>query len=219
MLGLLRGAGALMVLVWGLLWPLSVAVLDTHLFGLSYRGDATRYDPWTGTLSTSGNMSPGFGDTVAHYIHWRPLRRVEVDIFGGVLEEALSAARQIQERRFVTVVARGHCDYGCLMILMAGDERLARYDMSLKLGDDRSSEIKSSGPERARVLAERASRLRARGVPERLLAPSSTDPFAPDDSREVSAIDLARWGVLTGLIDADGRRVSLRDAEARLAGA
>ena len=105
LLRVFAAVAVLLALVWGLLWPIAVAVLDTGSSLISYRGDTTNYNPWTGTLTTSGNMSPGFSRTVATYIYWRPLRRVEVNLAGGVLEEALSTARQIESRLFVTVVA------------------------------------------------------------------------------------------------------------------
>jgi len=222
MLGLLGGAGALMALVWGVLWPFSVAVLTTPLFGLSYRGDSTDYDPWTGTLSISGYLSPGFRRTVATYMHGRPIRRVEVSIAGGLLEDALFTAQEIEKRRFVTVVARKTCDHACIVILLAGDERLAQYDMSLKLGGERGGgdgfDTRVWRPEeKARMLAERTARLRASGVPERLIAPAGTTINGEEDGQAVSAIELARAGVLTGLVDNQGHRISLKEAEARLA--
>lgn len=57
--------------------------------------------------------------------------RVGIESEGGLVGDALVAARAIETRPGATVVAPVQCDSACLIVLMAGTRRLADSDISL----------------------------------------------------------------------------------------
>lgn len=185
-----------------------------------HRGYVSNYDLWTKTVRVSGYFNPGFGEVFRHEMAGRYVRRVEIDSGDSGLEDALASARIIEARPLLTTVAQGSCGNGCTVMLMAGDRRLAQYDITLQLGADAdlgAFDSRSWRPEtQARLLAERNALLLRRGVPERYVRPGAA-LVDGRDIRLVASVELAKAGALDGLIDEYGRRISIADADARLA--
>lgn len=201
-------AGLILLIALGLMaQSAAVALLNTTI--ISYKGYQTHYDVWTRTVYISGHLGPGFPSQLSREMTWRWVDRIEIDGPSADPDEALAAARAIMARGGLTVTAREACVPGCLAILLAGERRFAQYDLTFDLAD--SSEFdaaRGGGPQLRRFLFERR-------VPSAYFVPTATVDGA--GAHPVSAPELLRAGLLTGLVDEAGRPISLKDAEARLA--
>ena len=91
-------------------------------------------------LNIQGTIGPGFsaelaGNLKAH----KNIKIIRINSGGGLLSESLAAARAIEEHGNITTHATETCASGCIIVLLAANERWADHDM--KLGFHGSSNI------------------------------------------------------------------------------
>ncbi len=169
------------------------------------------------TVTIKGMIGPGFSRRLAAELAGRDVARVEITSPGGLIDEAMRGARLLQARRGLTVVARGDCASACIIVLMGGETRLADYDMDIGFhAYDSIVDLKSDWSTVAtrRQGREADAYMIARGVPAAPLKESAR--LGPATLYMVPSADLVEPGMLTGLVDEDGRRISLSDARAKL---
>jgi hypothetical protein len=189
-----------------------VAVRTAHW---TYRVNA---DPRQRRLSVIGYVGPRFGAAVEHGLAGLgdPVT-VEIDSTGGLIREALRAARAIQARPGSTVVVRGWCASACLVVLMAGEKRLADYDAVLSFHAPAPA-----AETRDRLLTWTMARegaasdtyLRGRGVPVGVI--DRTNRLGPQRLNSISAPGAVGMGILTGLLDGN-EPIGVDEARNRMA--
>ncbi|WP_310542478.1 DUF4339 domain-containing protein [Phenylobacterium sp.] len=162
-------------------------------------------DKASGQISVKGAIGVNFGRRMKELLALAPDPvTVEIESYGGLTSEALTAAEAIEKRGGVTVVARNHCASACLIVLMGAQHRLADADISLAF--HASSAV---APVADRFFAwsliaegERADAyLLKRGVPKDYIDAANT--AGPDQVYETPAALALRRGVLTGVLDGD----------------
>lgn len=176
------------------------------------------YEPRTQVLRIEGMIGRGFAHALRRELANRSVRRVEITSTGGLIDPALEAARQLQALPHLTVAARGVCASACVIVLMAGGERLADYDMAIDF--HASAPIASLPGDWWTVMLRRQDKaadsyMIARGVPKGYLTQSAR--LGPDKVYSVPAVVLVEQKMLTGLLDEEDRPLTAPQARARLA--
>ena len=173
---------------------------------------AFTYLPKEKSLAIVGSIGPRFDSRLKAQLRAQDVERIEIMSDGGLVSEAMWAARYI-EHAGLTVVARGQCDSACLIILMAGKRRQADYDAVL--GFHASSPLldtaRAQGAHDPDVSDEYLVR---RGVPRPIVAEARR--IGADHLHYVSAVDLLASGALTELLDGE-TPVGVDEARRRLA--
>lgn|GEM_PF-3723078 len=168
-------------------------------------------------IQVKGSIGPGF-DTALTAALDRPgaPNIIEITSLGGLTDEALSAAKRI-EGRGVRVVARRICASACLVLLMAGDERLA--DVDTRLDFHAPAPISgSTAPAIVYYVKQHAQPFRdyleARGAPKDVL--DAAYRIGPGKVESLSALEALDLHILTGVVDGDAP-VDRAELERRLA--
>lgn len=174
------------------------------------------YDAGTRTLRVKGQIGPGFAEALEQQVRDHSARRIEITSPGGLIDEALIAARRLEARGGMTVVARELCASACVMVLMGGERRLATYDMTIDF--HASSSISGADTDFARYGQRQTSQeirtyLVKRGAPEAYVR--EADRLGAGKLYRVPALILAEAGTLTGLLDEEAP-ISLAVARDRL---
>ncbi|MDP1736831.1 MAG: GYF domain-containing protein [Caulobacter sp.] len=175
---------------------------------------------WDGrsrTVKIDGMIGPGFARRLKAELTGRDVARVEITSPGGLIDEAMRSARMLQARPGMTVVARAQCASACIIVLMGGETRLADYDMTIGFhAYDAIVDLKSDWSTVAtRRQGREADRyMLARGAPAEPMKESAR--LGPATLYMVPSVDLVENGMLTGLVDEDGRLITLPDARAKL---
>jgi hypothetical protein len=129
----------------------------------------------------------------------------------------LRAARELADRKGLTVAARERCASACVIVLMGGDQRLADYDMDIEFHAS-AHEAPFDGPHArvgGRILDRDARRfMEPRGVFRKGL--DEADRLGPSKLYRVPAADLVAGGMLAGLLDDEDQRLSPAQARARV---
>lgn len=175
------------------------------------------YVPQSQTLKIDGQIGPGFAKAVEAQMVAHPVRRIEITSPGGLVQEALRAARRLEARGGVAVVARRFCASACVVVLMGGEQRLADYDMTIDFhAIDRTVDLKlelQSYIQREQT-TEARTYLVGRGAPEAYVRES--ERLGSGKIYRVPSVILAEQGMLTGLVDGRGAPIAVADARARL---
>jgi len=176
------------------------------------------YVPQSRTLTIEGQIGPGFAKAVEAQMVAHPVRRIEITSPGGLIQEALTAARRLEARGGVTVVARRFCASACVVVLMGGEQRLADYDMTIDFhAIDSTTDLKlelQSYIQREQIIAARTY-LVGRGAPEAYVVEAQR--LGAGKIYRVPAVILAERGMLTGLVDGQGAPIAVAEGRARLA--
>lgn len=176
-----------------------------------------RIDKASGQIAVKGEIGANFGRRIKELLALAPDPvTVEIDSYGGLTSEALTAAEAIEKRGGVTIVARNRCASACLIVLMGGEHRLADADLPLAF-----HATSSVAPIRDRFFAwamiaegKRADAyLLKRGVPKEFIDAANT--AGPGKVYETPAVLALRRGVLTGVLDGN-RRLTDAEVEDRL---
>jgi hypothetical protein len=161
-------------------------------------------DPTRHRLVIKGDVGPGFGRQVEDQLaEMKDPVEIEIASGGGLLNEALRAARAIEARPNATVVVRGWCASACLIVLMSGKNRLAAPHAHL---DFHAGSAVAKTDSRFRKWAvgqeikEGDDYLQKRGVP--LAVIQRKNQIGPTKLDRVSVPYALESGILTGLIDA-----------------
>lgn len=176
------------------------------------------YDPRTHVLRINGMIGRGFAHALRQELASRSVQRVEITSTGGLIDQALEAARQLQALPRVTVAAREVCASACVIVLMAGGERLADYDMAIDF--HASASITDLQGDWWAVMMRRQDKasntyMIDRGVPKIYLTESTR--LGPGKVYSVPAVMLVEQKMLTGLLDDEDRPLTAPEARARLA--
>jgi hypothetical protein len=161
-------------------------------------------DPASNVLTIAGLIGPDLSRRIIDKLKVHSdIQTILVDSPGGLIDEALSAAKYIESRATSTVIAHGTCNSSCLLILMSGRNRLASWNMNL--GFHAASAITNVGDVGAAQIAdlgdESSAYLVRRGVPFSIVQKAKLKGSSKLET--VSAIDLFDNGALTGLVDGD----------------
>jgi hypothetical protein len=82
------------------------------------------------SMVIKGCIGPYFSSTIKRNFDSHPeIDTLIIDSPGGLIDEALKAAKIIEEQH-ITVIARKTCNSAAFIIFMAGDNRLADYNMN-----------------------------------------------------------------------------------------
>jgi hypothetical protein len=128
LVAMLRIAAAIVAVAW--LIQVGIVLRDTPM---AIRQAAVLHDqaylisagPDDHTLFVQGDVGVGFGQKLAGRLAALPdPARIVIESPGGLVDEALVAAEAIERRR-ATVVVSGLCASACIIVLMAGEKRLA----------------------------------------------------------------------------------------------
>jgi hypothetical protein len=171
-------------------------------------------DDAAGTIRVDGLLGPGVAARFDQVLGTHPLaRRVVIDSYGGLVDQALQMARSIGGRGLDAEVDR-HCASACLVPFLAGANRYA--------GPDALFGFHSPGPVEGtsawlRLGAEREGRLyseflRNHGLPRKYLDLVRDTPA--QGIARIGAAELAEAGVLE-LLTADGLPLPAEEARWR----
>lgn len=192
----------------------ALVVIPTYSAVADWRYDA-HIDKASGHIALQGDIGANFGRRVKDLLALAPDPvTVEIDSYGGLTNEALTAAEAIETRGDVTVIARNHCASACLIVLMGGERRLADADMALAL-----HATSAVAPIRDRLFAWRLftegqrtdAYLLKRGMPKEFIDAANT--AGPTQIYVLPAALALRRGVINGLVEGDRL---LTDAEVEL---
>jgi hypothetical protein len=157
------------------------------------------------TLVVQGVIGPGFGQRLSQRLETLPdPARIIIESPGGLIDEALVAARAIEKRKAVVMVG-GFCASACTIVLMGGSRRLAPLDGEIAF--HATSPVVASTNAVANWLAGQAGErarayLLSRGVPA-----ADVDEARRRGARDIFAVadvTALEQGVLTGLYDDRG---------------
>jgi hypothetical protein len=161
--------------------------------------------PDPNTLVVQGYIGVGFGETLARHLEALPdPARIIIESPGGLVDEALAAAKAVEQRK-ATVVVGSQCASACIIVLMAGNKRLGAFDGSIEF--HATAPVVDSSNALANWLAgQDGDRSRAyllsRGVPAADL--DEARRRGPRDVFAVPDLKALRQGVLTGVYDEQG---------------
>ncbi|MES2294085.1 MAG: GYF domain-containing protein [Pseudomonadota bacterium] len=181
-----------------------------------YRDFTLETDAASGTIRMDGIIGPGFARQLGAALKTTPgINTIEIDSIGGLVDEALTAARDIERHGGLTVAAGTTCNSACLIVFMSGEKRIAPLD--LVFGFHATAPITTiKGVYRLEELAkggEAADRyLISRGVPAAFVKGARS--LGPSKLYQVSAVRMAQAGAVTQLTD-DGEPVTLAEGEWR----
>ncbi|PLR22240.1 hypothetical protein SGCZBJ_19365 [Caulobacter zeae] len=203
------GLSAMQLFQAPILWRLVQAETSKVLHGFDY-------EPKSRILHIDGEIGLGFArDLRAEFERHPDVARIDVSSPGGLVDEALRAARDLAGRKGMVVAARGQCASACVILLMGGEERLADYDMDIEFHASSlppefdTAHLRVGG----RVLDREVRRfLQGRGVYAKGL--DEAERLGPGKLYRVPAADLVAPGMLTGLVDEEDRRLSPAQARA-----
>ena len=155
-----------------------------------------------GEISINGLIGPGLGERVEELLTaHRDVSSIVISSPGGLVDEALLAARIIEKHNGMIVRATGECNSACLLLLSAGSIRQA--DWQMELGFHAVSPIV---PDSLMELSDVQSQaeesslfLTSRGVPNDIIA--KANEIGPANLHLVSAIELKDRGFLNSLTD------------------
>jgi hypothetical protein len=155
-----------------------------------------------GTIGIAGGIGPGFAEDLKAALAQHPnFTRIVITSQGGLVSEAMAAARML-EGRHATVVARWQCDSACVIILMAGERRLALKGMIVGFHAV-SPLVARDDPVLKRIVDHQRRAmygfLIGRGVPPSLI--EAAERLGPGGLNAVPADTLVDLGVLNGLVD------------------
>ena len=153
-------------------------------------------------ISISGIIGPNLAAVLKdHLTIHSDIHTIVINSPGGLVDEALAAARFIQTLPNAVVVAHDTCNSACLIILMSGASRVA--DWNMKLGFHASAPITTLDEVAVQAGStlgdESYSYLIQRGVPPTIVNKAKVN--GPSQLELVPAIDLVDYGALTGLVD------------------
>jgi hypothetical protein len=180
----------------------------------SYNHYSVNVDVGTGVLSVKGLIGPGLASEVSRQLRANAaIKTVAINSTGGLVQEALDIAREVQNHGGLTTEVREACNSACILIFMSGEKRLAPYDLDFGFHAT-SSVTPLSGVYNLESLdvqgAEAGSYLVSRGVPKAFV--SEAQALGPQKLYSVSAIRMADAGAVTGLLY-DGQAVSVAKAK------
>ena len=179
---------------------------------------SVRIDPMANRLVIKGRIGPRFGAAVERGLAGLvdPVS-VEIDSPGGLVNEAMRAAKAIGARPGARVVARHWCASACMIVLMSGEQRLAdrralvAFHASAPLVGLRDPLMAWSFARQRRVAETYLVR---RGAPSDLVA--RADRLGPGRVVMLTAAQALDRGVLTGLSPAQRPRRHVRVRSAPL---
>ena len=165
-------------------------------------GYSVRYDAAQRTVFYSGAIGARASVAIAPFIGPQgPARRLVLTSRGGLTAEALRMARRIDEAGSITTVTHGQCDSACIPVLLSGRTRLADFDMVLRFHAASSVTGSTDALSNAMLAREQDATdalLEKEGVSHTILA--KAERLGPSRTVDVSTIDLAEQGVLSGLV-------------------
>ncbi len=95
-----------------------------------YRDFTLETDAASSTIRMNGIIGPGFARQLGAALKTTPgINTIEIDSIGGLVDEALAAARDIERRGGLTVAAGATCNSACLIVFMSGEKRIAPLDL------------------------------------------------------------------------------------------
>ncbi len=158
-------------------------------------------DPVGNEIIINGTIGPSFADQLEHklFIH-SGIESIVITSPGGLVDEGLKAARVIERKGNLSVIARQTCNSACLLMLMAGNQRYADWDMDLGFhAVSAITHVDEQAIHLAELGAEADSYLSIRGVPKEIIAGANAKGAKSMES--VPAIKMAELKVLSGLLD------------------
>jgi hypothetical protein len=174
--------------------------MEAHVYSIGL-------DDRTGNIIIVGDIGPGFANKLRQVLDSpnRP-RTIEINSRGGLVTEAMAAARLIEGRGAVAVIARHKCASACLIVLMSAPVRLADWDMELAF--HATSLVVEPRDRRLawlsqQIIGKSDEYLRRRGVPQDIL--EMTNKAGVSRVYAVPAGLALRRGLLTGLVVGDNR--------------
>lgn len=170
------------------------------------------YDPVTRVISFEGPIGPGFADRLSGIISSNSgvkVLRIE-DSPGGLIDEALAAARRIERTPGLVVEAMGECNSACFALFMAARERRAEF--SAEFGFHQPGLV-SDVPAFAQASASEGADLFREYVIQRGFPAARFDEWTRSEQlHAVSAIELSELRIVASLLDAG---VQVEPAQAR----
>lgn len=151
-------------------------------------------------LMIDGVIGPGFDTKLSAALEQSSLRRIYIDSIGGLLDEAMRAARTL-ERQQVEMIVTKACNSACLILFAAGKTRVAHINATF--GFHAASPI-VDGPEFftdavSAQGAESDAYLVSRGAPQSMI--DEANRLGPVQVYQVAAAALADGGFVNRLFD------------------
>lgn len=194
--------------LFGVVWQAAPRASDVAAAIADMRDYRFFYSPADKSLRIVGYIGPRFDVQLAAELERNDVQKIEIISGGGLVWEAVHAARAI-ERRNLTTIARTQCDSACIIVLMGGQRRQIDYDAALGfhapapiLDGYQLSEVGRQGRLGDEYLV-------SRGVPREILAEAKR--LGPSKIYYLPGVDLVDRGVLTGLLKGDSA-IEPRDA-------
>jgi hypothetical protein len=173
------------------------------------------YDPAARTLRVEGQIGPGFARSLKAEFESHAVRRVDITSQGGLVNEAMVSARFLEARPDLEVAARSQCASACIIVLMAGTRRLADYDMDIHFHS--VATVVDLDSDWWDVMTGRQGRdaqryMVGRGAPKTALDEAAR--LGAGKLYRVPSVELVGSGMLTGLLDDEGRPITPTAARA-----
>jgi hypothetical protein len=132
-----------------------------------------------------------------------PVKIIEITSEGGLVDQALELAQQVELRR-ISVVVRQHCLSACILIAVASPESYA--DEEAVFGFHRTSPVADVETEIAEYAADQMGRnslefLSQHGVPQSILEEAAK--HGPESVYIVSASKMVELGAISGIVSGE----------------
>jgi hypothetical protein len=164
------------------------------------------FDPGQDAIIIDGTIGPNFAKQLKQKLDVHAgIDTIVITSPGGLVDQALETAKIIEDYGNLTVVARRICNSACLLVLMAGDTKLADWDMDF--GFHATSYITHVDENYEDYmglteLSEEADQyFLKRGVPESILTEANAK--GAKSMENVPSIKLADLKIISGLLDRD----------------
>lgn len=180
---------------------------------LAMRDYQITYHPETKSLAVEGHVGPGLARALEVQFEQHEIRRVDIASPGGLVDEAMAAAQVLQSHKGLEVAARSFCASACVIVLMGGDRRLADYDMHIHF--HATDAVVSRKTEWWAVMVRKQAEASNRYMIQRgasAAALGEADRLGPRKLYRVPAVDLVGGGMLSALLDGDGREITAAQA-------
>lgn len=159
-------------------------------------------EPAQDAIIINGLIGPSFSAELKRNLEIHSgTRFIVITSPGGLVDQGLEAAKIIQYHGNLSVIAKGTCNSSCLLVLMAGDNKFADWNMNL--GFHAISAITSVddavAQELTKVGDEANEYLSRQGIPRDII--SRANAKGHKEMELVPAVKLAEIGVINGLIE------------------
>jgi ATP-dependent protease ClpP protease subunit len=165
----------------------------------AYDDYAILYDEKTDTLRIDGVIGPRFASSVEKAMEERAVRRIAINSEGGLIAEAMAAARIIEPHN-IEILVQKSCHSACLIVFAAGAKRYAH--LGATFGFHAAAPIIASETDLIKDEATEADEyMVARGAPRDIV--DEANRLGTETMRIAWSVELMQRGFVTNVYDSN----------------